>query len=53
MGSTEDESYIKMYDPYLGLEIMLPYAKGVGTKAYNFNQTEYILILNMRECFFC
>ena len=37
-GSTQDESCIKIYNPYLGLEIMLPYARGVSAKAYNFNQ---------------
>ena len=36
-GSTQDGSCLEMYDPYLGVETLLPYAKGVSAKAYNFH----------------
>jgi|TARA_B110000046_G_scaffold147923_1_gene155668 L-ribulose-5-phosphate 3-epimerase len=36
-GSTQDGSCLEIYDPQLGLEAMLPYAKGVSAKAYNFH----------------
>ena len=36
-GSTQDGSCLEIYDPYLGLETMLPYAKGVSAKAYDFH----------------
>ncbi|OUT93558.1 MAG: xylose isomerase [Flammeovirgaceae bacterium TMED32] len=36
-GSTQDGSCLEMYDPYLGVETLLPYAQGVSAKAYNFH----------------
>ncbi|MGY8792438.1 MAG: sugar phosphate isomerase/epimerase family protein, partial [Gammaproteobacteria bacterium] len=36
-GSTQDGSCLEMYDPYRGVETLLPYAKGVSAKAYNFH----------------
>ena len=36
-GSTQDGSCLEIYDPYLGVEALLPYAKGVSAKAYNFH----------------
>ena len=36
-GSIQDGSCLEMYDPYLGVETLLPHAKGVSAKAYNFH----------------
>ena len=52
-GSTQGGRCKEVFDPYLGLELMLPFAKGISAKSYDFDpqgsetSLDYSRLLNM------
>ena len=50
-GSTQGGQCTEMYDPYMGVEKMLPFAKGVSAKSYEFNQEGYETSIDYQKMF--